>query len=403
MIPRYEHAQIARIWNRAAEYQYWTCVELAALQAQRNRGVVPWDQTDALYAWLATRPLFNFERAVAIRELEKTTQHEVVAYLEFMRAWRGDEDAKWLHFGLTSSDLVDTTLGLRMKASHGIWMRRQADVYSALMLIGDMDWAVLGSTHGQPAEPTSMAIRAAAWRANIALAVGAVELHGKQTWRAKTSGPVGNYAHNPPGVELDVAGLLELEPAGPSSQIVGRSALAMWASSCASLLAAYAKVAHDLRLLNRDGEVWWSWDKDRVGSSAMPHKRNPIEAEQMSGFARIAAGYALMLQEQPLWLERDISNSAPERIAVADMWHIVLRATETMAQVLKFKPIGAGQVYNLETRANAAWSHKTVLDEIRDGQTYEQARELGREVQIESYNIAGDAKEAFLGNHPGSW
>jgi adenylosuccinate lyase len=167
----------------------------------------------------------------------------------------------------------------------------------------------------------------------------------------------------------------------------------LWAAGCAGLLAAYSKIASDLRLMAMSDEVFWPRVGTHVGSSAMPHKNNPVEAEQIRGFARMARGYAAMLEADPLWLERDISNSSVERVAVPDLWHTVLTATERLAQVLKsmeLRPLMIEQ--RLMDHSNEAWSHRQVLASIADGDDYETAREMGREVQVESYDILEDAR-----------
>jgi adenylosuccinate lyase len=393
MIPRYSDSLVDRLYSDEWTFDAWLGIERAALAAQIQNGVVP-EEARLLWRWLE-KCHSDEETASWIRVLERTeTHHDVAAFLKHWRMARGQDDAKWLHYGLTSSDLVDTTQALRFRRLHVEYRDRAQELLSAILRWTEVDQPMLGLTHGQPGEPTSIRARAFGWIAEIEHGLQAVSRQNRAMQVMKLSGPMGTFAHNPPEVEATVAIELGLIPMGAgATQILPRSALSLWASSCAALVAACSKVAHDLRLLNSSDELFWPRAGEHVGSSAMPHKNNPIEAEQVRGMARLARGYAAALEADPLWLERDISNSSVERVAVPDLWHTVFHAMKLTTRALtdmELRPLVIEE--RLMNRANEAWSHKTTLMAIADGESYDEAREFGREVQIESYDILEDAR-----------
>lgn len=394
MIPRYSHPLVSELYSDEWTYGAWLEIEQQTLYQQRKWGTVPGPTTDGIAAWLG-RVYMNDTTSGEIRAIERTeTHHDVAAFLLYLRRARANEDGKWIHYGLTSSDLVDTAQAMRFKRLYMALNELLRDLVGSIASWTEEDQPMLGRTHGQPAEPTSIRVRAVHWVATIEEAMRALRWHTRAMCTMKLSGPVGTFAHNPPEVEAAVADLLGLIPRGAgASQVVPRTSLALWASSAATLVHGLAKIGTDLRLLNMTGEVSWEREPGHVGSSAMPHKNNPIEAEQLSGLARLAAGYAAMLQPLDLWLERDISNSGPERVAVPDLWHVLFHAiskTVAVMETLELQPFIIEM--HLMNDANAAWSHKETLAAIQDGETYEDARTMGREVQVESYDVVGDAR-----------
>lgn len=400
MIPRYSHPTVTDLWSDEWTYGAWLTIERQALAAQIALDVVPWD-AKPLARWL-DKCHVDDETAGQINRIERTeTHHDVAAFLKYLRDVRGEDDAKWLHYGLTSSDLVDTAQAMRFRVLHGLFQQKAKALLHRLAERADDSTPMLGITHGQAGEPTSMRARVFGWIAEIEFPLQAVNRQNRAMQLMKLSGPMGTFAYNPPKVERAVADALGLIPMGPgATQILPRSCLSMWASSCAALVAACAKVAHDLRLMSLSGEVHWPRDGAHVGSSAMPHKNNPIEAEQIAGFARLARGYAASLEQGMLWMERDISNSSVERVAVPDLWHIVLKATEQMAWVLEHMELRPFMIeQNLINRANEAWSHRVRLAEIADGATFEDATDIALDNQVESYDLMGDARW-FTRNYP---
>jgi adenylosuccinate lyase len=271
---------------------------------------------------------------VAIREIENRTKHDVAAFLEWLRTPYGNV-GRFLHYGLTSSDVVDTAQGMRFGDMRHHMLESLGKLLAELNAWAEVDTPILGYTHGQVAEPMTMKARAWHWLTTLATPAADLSRHANRTAVCKLSGPVGTYAHNPPEVERQVAAKLQLRPHGPgASQIASRAPLAAWANSAALLVGACAKIATDLRLMDLLGETHKKNASGQVGSSSMAHKKNPISAEQVGGMARMARGYAAMLQPLDVWLERDISHSCVERVAVPDLWHVVMHSIAATTRLL---------------------------------------------------------------------
>jgi adenylosuccinate lyase len=399
MIDRYSHPTVGQAFAPSRIYNDWLNIEFSTLRVQVEQRVIPHEGMVELLAVLNTLQVQPPHDVAAIQAFEQQTHHDVAAFLWWLR--ERVPNGQWIHFGLTSSDIVDTALGIQFERLHRPMLMSLGDLTSAMTRHSLNDQPMLGLTHGQPAEPTSMRARAWHWLALVSTAMVSLSKACHSTQVCKLSGPVGTFAHNPPSVEAEVARQLGLQPMGPgASQIVPRTSLALWASSVAVLLGCYSKIATDLRLLAAREEVFWPRAKGHVGSSAMAHKNNPVEAEQMAGFARIAQGYATMLQPMDLWLEHDISHSSVERVAVPDLWHLLFTATERMTGLLstmELRPLVIEE--NLASRSNQAWTHKVTLDAIRDGMGINEAREYALEFDTETYDVIGDAKQ-FMANYP---
>lgn len=410
MDPRYQHPQVTALWGLPWTYDAWWRIEQAVIRAQVSMSRTDEQEFNAAEAIVmltnSIQPQFSpdgtwgnqLDRIIAWEEI---TKHDVAAFLNTMREFWGEPHARWIHYGLTSSDIVDTAQGMRFKAMMPTLVPTCNELSAAVGGWLKADMMVLGRTHGQPAEPTAMKVRAAHWFALIEPAIQRLNEDAAAMRQAKISGPVGTYAHTPGFIEQEVAvelGLLPVVFGG--SQIAPRGHLGRWANSAAELVQACAKVAMDVRLMTTHGEIQSFQSAGQIGSSSMAHKNNPIRAEQITGLARLAAGYASMLQPLDLWLERDISHSCVERVAVPDLWHVVLRAIEQTTQLLNEMKLNPARIeYNLEDNANAAWVHHTTLAGISDGMPYEEAREFGKDVQVESYAISQDAEREFMANY----
>lgn len=352
MDSRYAHPQVTALWSPEWTYAAWWNIELAIIRAQREHHIVNLPDTEAFVS-MPVDHLPHFDAPIdnphldRIAELEVTTKHDVAAFVQWMREWWGEPHDRWIHYGVTSSDLVDTAQAMRFD-------KLLPTISAATEELGKlvMDWArddtpILGRTHGQAAEPTSVSIRARHWLELISVANSQIRSDTRAMRICKVAGPVGTYAHNPPVVEVEVARILDLIPqCGGASQIVPRGSLARWANSAAELAHACAKIAMDLRLMNLVGEASEPLADGQVGSSSMAHKNNPIRAEQITGLQRVAAGYASMLQPLDLWLERDISNSAVERIAVPGLWHVLLHVIKQTTELLRVTEVSTGGAMN---------------------------------------------------------
>src|SRR5262249_36046772 len=319
MIPRYSRPEMVALWSAPARLRRWRDVELAALEGMVKAGIAP---EDALAQCRARAGDFDDGDAVRIEEIERTTRHDVIAFLTFMEERIGPA-ARWLHFGMTSSDVLDTSLGMILRDAADLLV---AGVDRAMAAVKTRAFehrrtVMMGRSHGIHAEPMSFGPKLAIWydelrrgrdrlvRARVTIAVG------------KISGAVGTFAHLPPSVEEHACRVLGLSPAPASSQVIQRDRHAEYFSALALAGASIEKFAVEIRHLQRTEvrEVEEAFGKGQKGSSAMPHKRNPILSENLTGLARVMRGYAVSaLEDVPLWHERDISHSSVERVIGPD-------------------------------------------------------------------------------------
>lgn len=398
---RYQHPQVDTLWSLPWTYDAWWRIERCVALAQLEHATIDKDEAMSLVR-SDRQPNFNDPWVLlGVQTQERKTRHDVAAFVQFMREWWGEPAGRWVHYGLTSSDVVDTAQGLRFRALYPTVENYAANLMGQIGVWQQNDTPMLGRTHGQPAEPTMMRVRADHWCVLAGQAAGTLIRDSRKLARAKLSGPVGTYAHNSPEIEARVARELKLSVADGSSQIAPRGALGRWANSAAEMVQACAKIAMDVRLLCMTREMAEPLQPGQIGSSCMAHKNNPIRAEQITGLARLAAGYASMLQPLDLWLERDISHSCVERVAVPDLWHTVLHAMDQTAKLLgnlELRPKVAE--LRLEEESNSAWTMAMTLDLVREGETVEVARELALAHDVESYDHLGDIQKRFLSNYP---
>ncbi|HYK96629.1 MAG TPA: adenylosuccinate lyase [Candidatus Dormibacteraeota bacterium] len=315
MIRRYTLPEMGAIWTDEARFGHMLRVELAVCRAQARRGRVPQDALAAIEA----RSAIDVDR---IEELERTTDHDVIAFVTQVAESIGAE-GRYLHLGLTSSDVVDTALALQLRAA-GELLLRDADRLVEVIVTrarAEAGTVMMGRTHSVHAEPTTFGLKLAGWafevdRGRRRLAEAVAEIG-----TGKVSGPVGTYSHLEPEVEAEVIAELELRVDPASTQIVQRDRHAALLTSIAILGGSLERFATEIRNLQHTeiGEVMEPFRPGQKGSSAMPHKRNPILSERVAGLARVLRGYASTgLENQPLWHERDISHSSAERVILPD-------------------------------------------------------------------------------------
>ena len=315
MIPRYTLPEMGAIWTDRARFEAMLRVELAVSRAQAARGAVPADALAAIEARAAVDP----DR---IAEIEKTTDHDVIAFVSQVAESIGPE-GRYLHLGLTSSDVVDTALALQLREAGELLIRDCDRLLSTLIARArsEADTLMMGRTHSVHAEPITFGLKLAGWafevdrgRRRLAEAVDEVAT-------GKISGPVGTYSHLGPDVEAEVLAELGLHADSASTQIVQRDRHAALLTAVAILGGSAERFATEIRNLQHTeiGEVMEPFKAGQKGSSAMPHKRNPILSERIAGLARLLRGYAgTALEDQPLWHERDISHSSAERVILPD-------------------------------------------------------------------------------------
>ncbi len=373
MIDRYTTPEMTQLWSNATKFATWLEVELLAAEAQAALGRLP---ADAAARLRATARVGSPER---IEELERTqTQHDVVAFLRSVAELTGP-DARYLHLGLGSSDVVDTALSVITAKAADLLVAEAQGVADALVTLATTyrDAVMAGRTHGMHAEPITFGLKAAVWLEEVRRGMERLRRARVQIAVGKISGEVGTYAHLDPAVEESVCRALGLTPARVSSQILQRDRHAEFLSAVAILGGTLEKMATELRTLARTeiAEVEEPFRPGQTGSSAMPHKRNPILCERISGLARILRGYAVAaLEDQALWGERDISHSSVERIAfpgATTLLHYMLR---TMAFVLRgLRVFPENMRANLERTGGLVFSHRILLALMAKGLSRDEA------------------------------
>jgi adenylosuccinate lyase len=315
VIRRYTLAEMGAIWSEKARFEQMLRVELAVARAQAARGMIPPDAIGPI----ETRAHVDPER---IAEIEKTTDHDVIAFVSQVAESVGPE-GRYLHLGLTSSDVVDTALALQLKAA-GEHLLGDANRLLTVLIArarAEADTVMMGRTHSVHAEPTTFGLKLAGWAFELARGRDRLAAAVDEIGTGKISGPVGTYSHLAPSLEAEVLAELGLHADPVSTQIVQRDRHAALMASIAILGGSLERFATEIRNLQHTeiGEVQEPFRPGQRGSSAMPHKRNPILSERIAGLARLLRGYAqTAFENQPLWHERDISHSSAERVILPD-------------------------------------------------------------------------------------
>ena len=373
MIARYTHPEMGGIWSDEHRYATWLKVEVAAAEAMADQGIIPVEAARAI----RERGAFDVARIEAIEDI---TRHDIIAFTTAVAEHVGPE-ARWLHFGLTSSDVLDTALALQMQDACDLVLKRLDELRAAVRAraLEHRRTPMIGRTHGVHAEPTTLGWKLALWYEEIGRDIARVQRARAGISVGKISGAVGTYAHLDPSIERAVCATLGLEPAPVSSQVIQRDRHAELVAALAITAASLEKFALEIRGLQKTeiGEVEEPFAKGQKGSSAMPHKRNPIGCEQIVGLARVLRGnLGAALENVALWHERDISHSSVERIILPDSFigldHMLRRFTRIVAGMV---------VYPERMRRNLALLHGVIfsgavlLELARRGVSREQAYE----------------------------
>jgi adenylosuccinate lyase len=371
VIARYSLPDMTAIWTEKAKYDTWLEVELAVCRSQSKSGLIPQEALQAII----TRAKFDIGR---IEEIEAEVQHDVIAFLTCLTESIGPE-GRYLHRGLTSSDVLDTALAIQLKRA-GELLRE--DLWQVKELLGELavqykDTAMIGRTHGVHAEPITFGLKLARWYAETLRQLERLNAALDQVSYGKISGVVGTFAHVDPIVEEDVCRALGLKPEPVSSQIVARDRHAHWVMTLALIGTSLEKFALEIRHLHRTevGEVLEGFGSKQKGSSAMPHKRNPILCERICGMARILRSYTTCaLENVALWHERDISHSSNERMILPDSAHTLHYMLKTFYKVIKNIEVHPeAMAANLGASRGAIYSESILLALAEKGATRETA------------------------------
>jgi adenylosuccinate lyase len=359
MIERYTLKEMGALWTDEAKYRAWLDVEVEAAKAMAKYKIIPVTAARAI----AKKANFDVKR---INEIEAETNHDVIAFLTSVSEFVG-EPAKYMHFGMTSSDMLDTALSLQIKKASELIDKKIKAVLRQIKSLAKkyQHTACIGRTHGVLAEPMTLGLKFAVWyaelrrrhehftRATRGIAVGAI------------SGAVGNYANVDPKIEKEVCRKLGLSPAPVSTQVIQRDRHAEYLGSIALIGSSLEKFATEIRNLQRTeiGELAEGFAKGQKGSSAMPHKKNPITAERVSGIARLVRGYALTSMENvALWHERDIAHSSVERVIIPDATIIIDYGLQKFFEVLKGLVVDEKRMLeNIYYRGGLVFSQRVLL------------------------------------------
>lgn len=321
MISRYETEEMRAIWNPDATFERWTAVEVAACDAWHTRGLIPDDEMETI------RNKAHHQSAERVREIEKETHHDVVAFVRAVGEVVGEPASRHIHRGLTSSDVVDTGLAMAITHSMDVVIEALEQVRQTLAKRAHEFKLTpcAGRTHGVHAEPTTFGLRLAGWYSEVGRHLDRLKAARVEAAYGKLSGAVGNFSQTDPEFEVHALALLQLVREPIATQVVPRDRHAFVFSTLALLGAGIERFSVELRSLQRTDlrEAEEGFTKGQTGSSAMPHKKNPITAERLTGMARLLRGYMVAAHENvALWHDRDISHSSVERVAFPDAFHL---------------------------------------------------------------------------------
>ncbi len=396
MIQRYTHPEMGSIWSDTRRYETWLQVEVAAVAAMARAGIVPADAARDI----SERGAFDIAR---IEEIERTTQHDVIAFTTSVAEHVGPS-ARWLHFGLTSSDVIDTAQAIQMRDACDLVLRLVDGLMQAVRArAGEhRQTPMIGRTHGVHAEPMTFGLKLALWYAELARDVARLRRAREVIAAGKLSGAVGTFGHLPPAIEADVCRALGLEPAAVASQVIQRDRHAELIAALAITGSTLEKMALEIRGLQKTeiGEVEEPFAKGQKGSSAMPHKRNPIGCEQIVGLARLLRGNSVAAMENnALWHERDISHSSVERVILPDSFivldHMLRRMTRIVAGMVVYPE---RMLENLGRSRGVVFSGTVLLELARRGVSREQAYELVQRNAMRAFHEQRDFKALLLGD-----
>ena len=374
MLERYTRPEMGAIWTDQNRYQAWLEVEILADEAWAELGEIPKEDV----ALIREKATFDIDR---ILEIEAQTRHDVVAFTRAVSESLGDE-SKWVHYGLTSTDVVDTAYGYLMKQANDLI---REDLNRFVTIIGEKakeykHTVMMGRTHGVHAEPTTFGLKLALWYAEMKRNVERFEQAAKGIEAGKISGAVGTFANIPPFVEEYVCEKLGIRAQDISTQVLPRDLHAEYFSAMALIATSIEKFATEIRGLQKSEtrEVEEFFAKGQKGSSAMPHKRNPIGSENMAGLARVVRGHMVTAYENvSLWHERDISHSSAERIIIPDTTILIDYMLNRFGNIVKNLTVFPENMkHNMNATFGLIYSQRVMLKLIDHGMTREQAYDL---------------------------
>ena len=391
MIPRYSTREMNELWSEANKLAVWKEIEALVVEAWAELGVAPEDAAHAVRSAPAVDP-------AEWKAREQVTNHDVAAFVDLLAA-STSTGGEWVHYGLTSSDVLDTATGVILRDAGGLLLDALADLHAVVKrrAFEFRDTPMVGRTHGIWAEPTSFGLKLATWAFEIerdydrlvdavqGVAVGAI------------SGAVGTYAHTPASIESFVCDRLGINIEPASTQVVARDRHAQLLSVVALIGSSIERFATEIRHLQRSEvrEVREAFREGQKGSSAMPHKRNPIATENLTGVARLLRGYASAgLENVALWHERDISHSSVERVALPDATTLLHYALRRITGVIDRLVVDTDQMLaNLEATRGLVFSQAVLLELIETGLTRDEAYRIVQRNALATWDEGGSLRE----------
>jgi adenylosuccinate lyase len=383
MIERYTRSEMGRLWSPAEKFATWLKVELAVCDAYARRGHIPRDALARIKAKARVDP-------ARVEAIEARVRHDVIAFLTHLEEVLG-ADSRYVHVGLTSYDVVDTALALLLQQASDLLIRGQERLQAVLrdLALKHKDTLAVGRTHGVHAEPITFGLKVAVWYAEAGRNLERLRRAKEAVRAGKISGAVGTFAHVDPDVEAEVCRALGLEPAPISTQVVQRDRHAEFCTTLAVAAASLEKIAVEIRSLQRTEilEVEEPFVEGQKGSSAMPHKRNPVASEQICGLARLVRANAqAALENVALWGERDISHSSVERVILPDSTILLDYMLSAMIRILEGLEVYPERMReNFERSRGLIYSQRVLLKLAEKGLPRQQAYDLVQTHSMEAW------------------
>jgi adenylosuccinate lyase len=364
MINRYINQKISYIWNDQNKFDTWKKVQETYVKTLEEEGVAKPGISEKIASVSV--------KAEEVYEREKVTNHDLASFVDILQNKVG-EGSNWIHYGLTSSDVVDTSNSLLIKESLEVLLKLVDDLLNEIKnrAIDEQSTKIIGRTHGVFAEETFLGNILGNWYLEIKRNLDRLSTAKETISYGKLSGPVGNYTVVTPEIEDKTLKKLDLKAEKFASQIVSRDRYAEVVSAISILASSYDRIAGNLRSYQRSeiSEIFEPFKEGQKGSSAMPHKKNPIGSERISGLSRIIRGYSVSsLENMVLWNERDISNSSVERIIIPDSFNIICFMTTELTSIIKNMVINREQINkNLENAKNKSISQRVLSELVNKG------------------------------------
>jgi adenylosuccinate lyase len=394
MIERYTLPKMAKIWEPHNRFAKWLQVEILVCEAMAKEGMIPKKSAENI----KKKAKFSVDR---IQEIEEEVKHDVIAFLTNVEEQVG-QDARFIHMGLTSSDILDTALALQLKEAMQIIID---DVGSLLVVLKEKAFehkntVMIGRSHGIHAEPITFGLKLAVWYSEMKRNLTRLEQALDVVSYGKISGAVGTFANIPPRIEKYVCTHLGLKPAEISTQIVQRDRHAHYFTALAILAGSIEKIAVEIRHLQRTevGEVEEAFAPGQKGSSAMPHKKNPIGSENLSGLARLVRSNSIAaMEDMPLWHERDISHSSVERVIAPDSTILIDYMLNRLTRMIKNLVVNKDTMArNLEKLKGLIFSQQVLLALIAKECSRQHAYSLTQRISLQAWNTGEDFKPLLL-------